>query len=152
MKLDVLSVHQDDVGEKVGEFYSTPIFRWDHMVSRLREVRDAIFRVLSAHEDASLPQELSGLLDTGQYEICTDHILRRTTAADHIFRSTQDIPIGSLSLQQSRIKGLANTAGTFCETPANSRRLTIKEAIALAKQGAQILWRPNNEDYALEVL
>ena len=40
----------------------------------------------------------------------------------------------------------------YREAPVNSRRITLEEAAVLVKEGTQILWRPNNENYALEVL
>ena len=151
IKLDIQSIHNDDLGEKVGIFFDTPILVWDQMTSRLREVRDAIFRVLSAHSGDSLAPEVAELIATGQYAIDPDCVVRRKTASDRMFRAAQDIPTGSLA-PQGRTKGTSHTAMQYREAPVNSRRITLEEATVLVKEGAQILWRPNNENYALEVL
>lgn len=151
MKLDIFNIHADDLGDKVGVFFDTPIRLWDSMVSRLRALRDTIFIVLSAQEKpVVVAPEVAILIETDQYEICPDHMLRRGSAADRLFKAAMDVPTGSLTHQ--RTSGIAATAHSFTETPENSRRLTIEEAVTRTKEGAQILWRPNNENYALEVL
>lgn len=152
MKLDIFTIHTDDLGDKIGVFFDTTIRLWDSMVSRLRAVRDTLFIVLSAQEQpVVVAPEVATLIDTGQYEICTDHMLRRGSAAKRLFKAAMDVPKGSLALDQ-HTSGIAATAHSFTETPENSRRLTIEEAVARIKEGAQILWRPNNENYALEIL
>lgn len=153
MKLDILNIHMDDLEDQIGVFFDTPIRLWDSMVSHLRIIRDTIFIVLSAQEKpVIIAPEVNSLIETGQYEISPDRMLRRRSAADRLFKATMDVPKGSLALNQQNASGIASTAMQYREAPVNSRRITLEEAAVLVKEGTQILWRPNNENYALEVL
>ena len=98
MKLDILNIHMDDLEDQIGTFFDTPIRLWDSMVSHLRIIRDTIFIVLSAQEKpVIIAPEVNSLIETGQYEISPDRMLRRRSAADRLFKATMDVPKGSLA-------------------------------------------------------
>jgi len=45
VELDIQTIHVDDMGEIVGEFYGTPIRQWNASASRKREDADLIIRL-----------------------------------------------------------------------------------------------------------
>lgn len=45
VELDIQTVHSEDMGEVVGEFYGTPIRQWNASESRKREDADLIQRL-----------------------------------------------------------------------------------------------------------
>lgn len=47
VELDIQTIHSEDMGEIVGEFYGTPIRQWNALESRKREDADLIQRLES---------------------------------------------------------------------------------------------------------
>lgn len=50
VELDLQTVHLDDIGEIVGEFYGTPVRLWNASASRTREDADMIRRLDYNHD------------------------------------------------------------------------------------------------------
>jgi hypothetical protein len=54
IQLDIQTIHADDIGEAVGEFYGTPIRVWYASTSAIHEDRDMTWRIAvnRANEEA----------------------------------------------------------------------------------------------------
>jgi hypothetical protein len=65
VELDIQTVHSEDMGEVVGEFYGTPIRQWNASESRKREDADLIQRLESnrASEARILAEGTSEITD-----------------------------------------------------------------------------------------
>lgn len=59
VELDILEVHMDDLGDIVGEFYSTPIRIWHASDSRRREDADLILRLEYARHTQEVQDAVS---------------------------------------------------------------------------------------------
>lgn len=76
MRADPQVVHNEDIGEIVGEFHGTAIHTLSHDTVELREIRDAQVRArMSLGIDPPEPELLPG-------ETLVNNIIRRETTAE----------------------------------------------------------------------
>jgi hypothetical protein len=122
------SIHNDDLGPAVGAFHGIPIRSWSPNATRNRDNKRLAVD-LKTRQLLGESNENTAVLLPGEV-ICSDFIIRRETA-----EKRQDgiiIPIPE---------------------PKNSKRVSIKEALILAEEGACIIWRPDGiigtSEYAL---
>jgi hypothetical protein len=123
------SIHNDDLRQIESKVFDIPVYNWSTTDTQARELVFMQQRIRE-NKGTGIPAEvLPGEL------ICKDNIIRREIAA-------ADRPITGIE------EALTSTGATV-------RRITIKEAAALAKKGASIVWRPEGTveggHYALEV-
>lgn len=128
------SIHADDLGSIVGEFHGEPVREWDRTTSIDRADRDARLSVKMRTGDSLPHPKMVADLETKQYEVCADNMLRKDTTAE---------AIGYDKFHNSALN-------------ATGRRVSIDEAQRLAAEGALINWRPDGvvfgqDAYALVV-
>lgn len=123
------TIHNDDLGQVESRFLDVPIYNWSPTDTQARDLYFAQQRVKHSKGAGVLAEVLPGEIR------CKDNVIRRETAA-------ADRPIVGIE-------------ETLTSSGSTVRRVSIEEATELAKNGANIVWRPQGtvEDghYCLEV-
>ena len=123
------TIHNDDLGQVESRFLDVPIYNWSPTDTQARDLYFAQQRVKHSKGAGVLAEVLPGEIRR------KDNVIRRETAA-------ADRPIIGIE------EALTSSGSTV-------RRISIEEATELAKNGANIVWRPEgcveNGNYALLV-
>lgn len=119
MRLDELVIHNDDLGEKVGDFHGRPIVALRTIEVDFREICDMQQRI---RQFFGKPREILSLLP-GE-TIVNQHIVRGTTAE-------------------------AIGYDKFHEEPLPVGRKVSLDTSGLLATGALVTWRPNNQNIAI---
>ena len=124
------TIHNDDLGQVESRFLDVPIYNWSPTDTQARDLYFAQQRVKHSKGAGVLAEVLPGEIR------CKDNVIRRETAA-------ADRPIVGIE-------------ETLTSSGSTVRRISIEEATELAKNGANIVWRPegcvDGGNYALEVI